>query len=162
VVCRLASIGDVLDSGDPIHVERVRAGFEAFGRGDWQFVQDWLSPDCQWEENPSGGFPGLDPVYIGRDGFAKWMRDTREAWDAIESVAEEIVEVQTPAGPTFIVQSRLAARGRQNIEVDWVLFNVLWTRNAEAVVRRRVYFDREEAYAAAALSESEIAAASPT
>jgi ketosteroid isomerase-like protein len=161
VVCRLASISDVVDSGDPIDVDRVLAGFEAFGRGDWQLVQDWLSPDCRWEENALGGFPGLDPVYIGRDGFAKWMRDTREAWDAIESVAEEVVEVQTPAGPSFVVQSRLAARGRQNIEVDWVLFNVFWTRNAE-LVRRRIYFDREEAYAAAALSESEVAAASAT
>ena len=62
-------------------------------------------------------------------------------------------------GPTFVVESRLAARGRHDIEVDWVLFNVLWTRDAEEIVRRRIYFDRDEAFAAAAQDSNSFNAA---
>jgi ketosteroid isomerase-like protein len=148
-------------SSDPdelLRTQRVLAGFEAWSRGDWSYVQEWLSSDCKWEENHVGGFPGLDRVYVGPEGFAKWLHDTREAWDAITSEAEEVIEVKHPDGPTFVVATRLSARGRQEIQVDWVLFNVLWTRNAEAIVRRRIYFDREEAFAQAALSDSEIEA----
>jgi ketosteroid isomerase-like protein len=151
----------VSDSDILIDAETVRAGFEAFGRGDWTFVQDLLSPDCKWEENHVQGFPGLDPVYVGRDGLAKWMQDTRELWQTIESEAEDVVEVQNPDGPAFVVSTRLSARGRQEIEVKWVLFNVLWTRRAKALVRRRIYFDRDEALGAATLSQSEIEAAGP-
>ncbi len=141
---------------DPIGRELVRAGFEAFGRGDWSFVQGLLSADCKWEENRAEGFPGLDRVYIGPEGFAKWMHDTHEAWNAIELRAEEVAELAGLAGPTFVVATRLSARGRPSAELDWVLFNVLWTRNAEAVVRRRVYIDREEAFAHAKQSEAEL------
>jgi ketosteroid isomerase-like protein len=152
----------VADSDILIDVETVRAGFEAFGRGDWTFVQNLLSPDCKWEENHVGGFPGLDPVYVGHDGFAKWMHDTRELWEAIESDAEDVVEVQNQDGPAFVVSTRLSARGRQQIEVKWVLFNVLWTLGAKALVRRRIYFDRDEALSAATLSHAEIEAAGPS
>lgn len=134
----------------------MRAGFEAFARGDWSFVQGLLAADCRWEENRVGGFPGLDPVYVGPAGFAKWMHDTHEAWGAIELRADEVVELDGLAGPTFVVVTRLSPRGRPSAELDWVLFNVLWTHNAEAVVRRRVYFDREEALAEAARSSSEL------
>jgi hypothetical protein len=117
---------------------------------------EWLSPQCKWEENQVGGFPGLDRIYLGREGFHQWIDDTRDAWTLLESRIEEIVEVETAAGTTFVVHTRLSGRGRQDIEVDWLLFNVLWTDRAGALVRRRVYFDRAEALEQAALTASEI------
>src|SRR5215211_6122423 len=126
--------------------QRVLDGFAAFSRGDWQSVLRFLSPDCKWEENHAGGFPGLSRVYVGHDGLRKWMSDTREAWEAIQSEAEDIVEVDTAEDPSFVVFTRLRGRGRQEIDVDMFLYNVFWTRAGKGV-RRRVYFDREEALA---------------
>lgn len=144
------------DVGNRIEIERVRAGFDAWSKGDWRYVQSRLADDALWEENQTGGFPGLDRVYVGPEGFAKWLTDTREAWDAIESTATEIVEVATPSGPSFVAETHLTTRGRDTIAVDWKLFNVLWTRDAEVITRRRIYFDRDEALAAAAIPSEEI------
>ncbi len=133
-------------------------GFDAFGRGDWESIMPVLSPDCKWEENQAGGFPGLDRLYRGHDGLRKWMRDTREAWEAIRSEAEDIIEVETAEDPSFVVFTRLRGRGRQDIRVDMLLYNVLWSHAGKAI-RRRIYFDREEALAQAALTDREIEAA---
>jgi ketosteroid isomerase-like protein len=138
--------------------EHAFEGFVAFGRGDWKAILAFLSPDCKWEENQTTGFPGLDRVYYGHEGLRKWLQDTREVWEAIKSEPEDIIEVQTAADPSLVVVTRLSGRGRQDIQVDMLLYNVFWSR-AEKAVRRRIYFDREEAFAQAALSDREIEAA---
>ena len=132
-------------------------GFAAFSRGDWEAILAFLSPDCKWEENQAMGFPGLDRVYYGHEGLRKWLEDTREAWEAIRSEAEDIIEVQTAREPSIIVVTRLSGRGRQDIQVDWRLYNVFWIE-AEKAVRRRIYFDRDEALAQAARTDREIEA----
>lgn len=142
-------------------VALVRAGVDAFTNGDPEFVISRLASNCVWEENQLGGFPGLDPVYVGPSGFQKWMDDTREAWLHMQAIATDVIEMETPEGPSFVVELRLAARGQHDVEVDWILFNVLWARDDLTLVRRRVYFDRDEALAAAAIPNSEIAAAEP-
>ncbi|GAC1435456.1 MAG: hypothetical protein NVSMB51_05020 [Solirubrobacteraceae bacterium] len=144
-----------------IYVARVRNGFDAFSRGDASFVEEWLAPDCRWEENNAGGFPGLDPVYVGPDGFRKWVNDMGSTWDLIESVAEDVIEVPGADGPSFVCQTRLFGRGRQGIEVGWLLFNVLWTHAGEAVTLRRVSFDLEEALAWAARPSSDFETTPP-
>ncbi|GAC1436015.1 MAG: hypothetical protein NVSMB51_06560 [Solirubrobacteraceae bacterium] len=140
---------NVLEPESDLTPAVVREGFDAFNRGDLTSVLSWIAPDCQWEENQAGGFPGLDPVYVGAEGFRKWAEDTRAAWIHLESHPEDVAEVATPDGPSFVVATRLAARGRHNLEVDWLLFNVIWTRDGFGV-RRRIYFDRDEAFAWAA------------
>jgi ketosteroid isomerase-like protein len=137
-------------------MNQVREGFEAFGRGDFEYILDFLGPDSLWEESQAS-FPGLDPVYVGREGFRKWMEDLREVWDAIESRPAEVHELPTDEGPSFVVKTELHARGRQEIEVGWTLYNVLWTTGTQ-IRRRRIYFDEDEAFAEARLTNSEIAA----
>jgi len=149
---------DMEAEGDSPLAQIVLDGFAAFSRGDWESMIPFLSPDCKWEENQAGGFPGLSRVYVGHDGLRKWMRDTRDVWEAIRSEAEEIIEVETAEDPSFVVFTRLTGRGRQEIRVDMVLYNVFWTRAGKGV-RRRVYLDREAALAQAALTDREIEAA---
>jgi ketosteroid isomerase-like protein len=132
-----------------IDAKRVREAFDAFGRGDFESVIELFDAATKWEENQAGGFPGLDPLYVGPAGIRKWMHDTREAWQSIESLVEDLEEVQTIDGPSFVVTTQLRARGRQDIEVDMSLYNVFWT-SGDHLLRRRIYFDRDEAIAAAA------------
>lgn len=144
------------DSGDPISIARFRVGFDAWNAGDPGYVKKWLAPDALWEENEVGGFPDLDPVYVGPEGFAQWLDDMREAWDTIDSRAEEIIEVPSATGPSFVIETRLAARGREELAVDWRVYNVFWTREAREIIRRRFYFERAAAFDAAATDSSKI------
>jgi ketosteroid isomerase-like protein len=130
-------------------------GFVAFSRGDWKAILAFLSPDCKWEENQAMGFPGLDRVYYGHEGLRKWVQDTREVWEAIKSEPEDIIEVPTEADPSVVVVTRLSGQGRQEIHVGMLVYNVFWSRTGKAV-RRRIYFDRDEAFAQAALSDQQI------
>jgi ketosteroid isomerase-like protein len=138
-----------------IDANRVRQAFEAFGRGDFESVVELFDAATKWEENQAGGFPGLDPLYVGPAGFRKWMHDTRDAWQALKSLVEDLHEVRTIDGPSFVVTTRLRARGRQDIEVGMSLYNVFWASD-DRLLRRRIYFDRAEAIAAAALPSRDL------
>ena len=58
-------------------VELVRALYEAFGRGDIQFVLDRIASDCRWVE-PGEGIP-YSGVYTGPEGVADFFRKLSES-----------------------------------------------------------------------------------
>jgi ketosteroid isomerase-like protein len=128
-----------------------RRGFEAFTGGDTDAMLRLLHPDVVWEENQAMGFAGLARRYHGHAGVLQWVADTKEVWESLESHVEgALVESEG-----FVIVTRLTARGRQSIEVDMLVYNVFWSRDGLAC-RRRFYFDRDEAVAAARVAETDL------
>ena len=56
--------------------ELVQSLFEAFGRGDINFILQHLAPDCRWVV-PGQGIPASG-TYQGREGAAQFFRKLSE------------------------------------------------------------------------------------
>ncbi len=63
------------------NVELVASLYDAWNRGDMDAMLDTLRTDFEFVT--SGTFPGLDPVYAGRDGFRRFWHDFSDTWDSI-------------------------------------------------------------------------------
>jgi ketosteroid isomerase-like protein len=87
-------------------IARVRAGLEAFDRGQGDAVIGALSEDIEIHAPPETGNPG---TYHGHAGYRKWLGDWLDAW---EGFALEIMRIEA-IGETHVVAEVLqTARGR--------------------------------------------------
>ena len=59
----------------------------AWNRGDTDAMFALLDPEFEW--HTTRGFPGLDDVYRGHEGWRKFDRDFRETWDSLQVVVDE-------------------------------------------------------------------------
>jgi ketosteroid isomerase-like protein len=103
-----------------------------------------IDPQCDWEEDPAVGWPDMDPVYVGPDGFRKWVEDLRDLWEHIESTVTGVEDF----GDVAVVDTVVRARARQDLETDWHVYNVIWFKDGCAI-RRRVFTDHADAVATA-------------
>jgi ketosteroid isomerase-like protein len=119
----------------------IRAGLEAWSRGDLEGSLVGLDPDV--EIVTSQLFPGIEPTYKGHDGYRKFWRDFRETWEQIELRINRL-EGDAPLIKAF---GEFRATGRDGIEVGREIAMVL-TTTTEAVLRMQTYTTWEEAEAA--------------
>lgn len=132
----------------------VRGALDAFSRGDVDAILRHIHAECEWEENSARGFAGLDRSYREPAGVRRWIADTHRIWGSLVSTVEDVVVGSHAA----VVAIRLQARGRQEIDVDMMAYDVIWPRG-RMIIRRRYYNDRAEAVAAADLPAEHFAAA---
>jgi ketosteroid isomerase-like protein len=130
------------------NVERVRTGFEAFNRGDFEAVLAFFSDDVEIFSSPSLANPG---TYHGHDGYREWLAQWLEVWEGFEPRIERI----EPVGAHHVVAGvRQSARGRgSGIEVEMTLAYMLDL--GEATTRAmHLYPTWDEAIAEAARREA--------
>jgi ketosteroid isomerase-like protein len=128
-------------------VTLVREGFDAWNRGDLQWILDHTSPD--WEWRPAGVFPGTDAVYRGKEGFAKFWNTFREPWENI-SVALERAE---DLGDRVLALFTFYGKGRESgVEVTVRYANV-FTVDGGIFTYQVGYADWESALEAVGLQE---------
>jgi len=84
-------LADILAGMSSQNVELVRSGFEAWNRGDLQWMLDHLSSDWEWQT--ARLFPGTDPVYRGKEGFTRFWNSFREPWESIRVELEHVEEL---------------------------------------------------------------------
>ena len=85
-----------MSAGDD-HVERYREALEAWNRRDLVWILEQAAPD--FEFHTAQLFPGIEPLYEGRDGMVEfWTSFIEEPWalfgldvDSIEAVGEDRV-----------------------------------------------------------------------
>jgi ketosteroid isomerase-like protein len=89
------------------NISVIRAGFEAFERGDGEFVLSQMDPEIEIYSPPALVNSGS---YRGHEGYTRWLTDWLEAWndfnigtkhDEIEAVGDRHVLVpvhQTAVG----------------------------------------------------------------
>jgi ketosteroid isomerase-like protein len=131
------------------NVEIVRRMNQALNRGNPEVAVPLLDPDVEWEEN-NPVWPGLDSVYRGHTGVARWLKEAVfEPWQSFEN---EVLDY-TDLGDHVLMLSHLRGKGRwSGIEVDMPIYN-LFTMRGDKIVRRRIYQDRDAALKAAGQSE---------
>jgi ketosteroid isomerase-like protein len=126
----------------------VRLGIEASNRKDHEATFMLYHPDCACIFPPQMSSVG-EPGVRGREARIAWEREWRTEWGDFHYVPEGIIDL----GDGLLVVGRLEGSGVASgaaVDTDWaVLYAVL---NGLAV-REQVFFDREEAFAAAGLRE---------
>ena len=87
--------------------------------------------------------------YQGREGVERFLADTSENWEELQSVAEEFRDL----GDRVLVLGRLKGRGKASgVPVDQP-FTGIFDFRGDRIRRYRVYLDRAEGLRAAVVSE---------
>jgi uncharacterized protein len=130
-------------------VQTVRQGYEAFNRGDVEWMVAQLDPEIVWED--AAEVPGSSS-HRGIREVRGYLESFAREWEEIRFEPERILD----AGEQVVALVRMAARGRASgAQVDARLAHVYELREGRGmrVLRVRTFFDRERALEAAGLSE---------
>jgi ketosteroid isomerase-like protein len=130
------------------NVELALRALDAFTRRDVDAVDDLVSPDVVWEENPE--LPGLREVYRGRAEVREWMVAVLEVFEHLDV---EVVELTELGDDRVFAEILLTARGKgSGVPVELRFWTVLWFAESK-ITRREVSWSRDQALEAAGLSE---------
>jgi SnoaL-like domain len=61
------------------NVELVRQAYEAWNRGDLEWLLDHLDPDGEFRTEQR--FPDTEAIYRGREGFTQFWNTFRDPWE---------------------------------------------------------------------------------
>src|SRR5438093_398537 len=86
-------------------IDRMRAGYEAMARGDYNAVLDLMDPEIEIRDRPEIPDP---QTYRGREGVLTALSRNTESFDDLEMVPESFVE----RGDKMVVCILLRGRGR--------------------------------------------------
>ena len=128
-------------------METIRAGFDAFNRGDYETWIAGLDEDVvllDLEETPDTG------VFRGHDGVRAWLAKLQEAWG--EGFRFEPMSI-TQGDGVVLVDTRASGVGvGGGVPIEMTVYMVLRFRD-QKVVWTKSFMDRSEALEAAGLSE---------
>jgi ketosteroid isomerase-like protein len=132
---------------------QVLSGWSAWSRGDLNLMLVRYAPDYQSVFAPEFVTVGLSSSYKGHAGVREWTADLSEAWEQMELTLHEIVD----AGDRLVNLGRFRSRGSgSGVELDSPTGQALWVERG-LVARERVFFDWDEALAAAGLPRDALA-----
>jgi len=131
-----------------VKVDVARRANDAYNRRDVDGVfAELATPDFEWYPAIVRALDGGG--YRGREGIEKFVADTRENWEELQSLPEEFRDL----GDRVLVLGRLRGRGKASgVPVDQAFAGILDFRG-DRIWRYRVYLDRAEGLRAAGLSE---------
>jgi ketosteroid isomerase-like protein len=130
----------------PEEIENLRAGYEAFNRGDLDALMELLDPEIEWLQDASVA-PDAD-VFRGQEGTTRFFDALLSDFEHLEFVPEEIID----AGDKVLVVAAARGRGKTSgAEVEG-RFSHLWTIRDGKAVRAVFYADHQKALADAGVS----------
>lgn len=125
---------------DSAQLSSLRAGIEAWNRGDYDGTLQFLREDVIWRTG--GLLPDVDPVYEGHEGVRRFWRDFSAPWETISISLERVLD-EKPG--QLLVEARFRARGREGIEVDAPFFHLWRYDHQPRVTEFAVFNDEAEA-----------------
>ncbi|HEX2358924.1 MAG TPA: nuclear transport factor 2 family protein [Solirubrobacterales bacterium] len=133
------------------NIDVIREAVDALNRRDVDAFIAFARPDVEWKE-PTDPFPGLRPIYHGRDGVREWLEEAfLELW---ESFHVEVGEITEASDDRVFFEMWLTARGAASgVETVIHTWSVTWHADDGKVARRALFWTREEGLEAAGLSE---------
>ena len=121
----------------------LRRLYGAWNRDDFEAFRPSLHPDVEWHS--SGRFPGLEPVYHGRDGVRDWWHALREPFEEWTIDLEQVHEVDG----RLVAEVRFHAVGKESgVAVD-LPFAHVFELDGDLIRRYWSYDSVEKALAAA-------------
>jgi ketosteroid isomerase-like protein len=127
------------------NVEIVRAGIDAYNRGDWEAVLKDAGPG--FELDMSRALGPQNEVY-GRDQVPRFWAEFAEGWESVRVEPHEFIEQRD----NVVVPWTLHLIGRDRIEVQ-ARVTLVWTFRDGALERICLYQDRADALEAVGLRE---------
>jgi uncharacterized protein len=128
------------------NVETVRAGYDAFNRGDIEAVVATLDPAIEWW--PAADEPITQP-YRGYDGYRTLVGEIREYVPDLQAEIEEVFAV----ADQIVTRLRFWGRGRDSgVPVEIRETNVARFRDGK-IIEVREYREKADALEAVGLSE---------
>jgi ketosteroid isomerase-like protein len=114
-------------------IERLRRGYEAFNRRDYDAVMQWVHPELVYVS------PTALTELRGAEAFRAWMEP-----DAFESQESEVRSTEVAAHKALIRQMTRARGAGSGIEMEVESWAV-WTFDDEGMVTRiEIYLEHEE------------------
>jgi ketosteroid isomerase-like protein len=128
-------------------VERYLGAIDAWNRGD---LDSWLELAAD-EWHTTATFPGIEPVYRGREGMIAIWEYLRAPWERAESIQIDVDRVKD-LGDAVLALTTLRARAHESgpetaIKVGYVLID------DDGILRLTNYLSWDEALRAVGLSE---------
>ena len=131
------------------NVELVRTIYDRFRAGDTDGALALQHPEIEIHDRPQGPDP---QVYHGHEGVLEALRISREAFESLDVVPEDFLEV----GDRVVVVFRFQGTGRESgVPIDEQLAHV-WTIRSGKAVRIVVHSGRDEALSGAAHGPAEL------
>lgn len=134
------SVGPGQGRGQPFSaaevVVRVRRGYEAYSRGDFDAVMEWIHPEI--ELLPAGRQPPIK----GAASYRAWLEP-----DAFESQVLEPFEIHVNGDKVLIHVSSTIRGAASGIEAEFLSWAVLTLDEAGLTRRIEIYLDHQEAEA---------------
>jgi uncharacterized protein len=127
------------------NVEVIRSGYEAFARGDVDFLLGLLDPDADWH-------PAIAPILgvetvRGTDAVRRFL--TRDLFEGFDQFRAEPLSFEDLGGDFVLVMVRYTGRGESSgIEMDQTFATLYELRDGKTVFMRD-YPTRDEALEAA-------------
>ena len=128
------------------NVEVVRAGMDAWNRGDWDEALKDAAPDIEIDNSSNiGEWRG---VHRGHDQIRQLWRSFLEPWESVWNEIDEVID----AGDRVVTCQTGHLRGRDGIEVT-TKTSFVWTFRDGVVTHIEAFNERAKALKAAGLSE---------
>jgi ketosteroid isomerase-like protein len=125
----------------------LRAGYEAFSRGEWDSVLREAHPDIELITTDRVTNPG---TYRGVDDIRRFFEDLFAPFEEVVAEPEEFLE----RGDQIVVLVVVRSRPRGSSAFIENRIGHLWTMRDGQVVRFQIFPEREKALEAAGLSDS--------
>jgi ketosteroid isomerase-like protein len=131
------------------NVERVRAAYDAFNRGDTAAWLDNFEADAELHDLPT---TPDQRFYRGHNGLREWAESMMQAFADFRFELQEFTEV----GNFIVVAVRISARGLESgVPTDMQVFHVLEQSANDKVQSISGFLSRADALEAAGLSEQD-------
>ena len=129
------------------NVERYREALDAWNRRDLVWILEQATPD--FEFHTAQLFPGIEPLYRGRQGMVEfWTTFIEEPWALFHLVVNEMVAI---GDERVLALLTVTGTERDSGEEVRTPYAHLATFRGEEVARIDAYADWDEARAAAGL-----------
>ena len=104
-------------------IEVVERCYEIWNEDDLDAFLAITHPEAEY--TPSGVFPGMEPLYTGRDGIRRWWQAFHEPWSELKVIPERMAV----RGEEVAVLVRFEGVGRDGIETTMDFINRLEVRD---------------------------------
>jgi ketosteroid isomerase-like protein len=114
-------------------IERLRQGYDAFNRGDYEAATEWVHPEIVYVS------PGSTNEMRGADALRAWMEP-----DAFESQLSQPLQIEIAGSRALVRQSTRARGAGSGIEMEVETWAV-WTFDEDGrVTRMEIYLVHEK------------------
>jgi ketosteroid isomerase-like protein len=131
------------------NVRIVKAGSEAWIRGDLNAYFEVCDPAVEWDTSNFEGWPE-DDIYHGHTGVRRFLEDWRASWEQYEAGVEEYFDIDGERVLALWWQRGVGRGSHIPVKMDWAL---ICTLKRGLVRRMEAFSDRQEALEAVGLQE---------